>query len=270
VGGGGLLRGDLSGSDADVLALTVTGAGEAPEALAVVPEAALAVSAETWRPDVADLGPPPGADRIRFERPREGAPGEVLVLDLGGAAVPGAPVLVRLRAAAGEGRWAVLGLGAGPASGSALLSLAEELRAAGRGEQALALCAAFARRLPHSAARTEALLWAGRLADEAWPRVVPLGEPCPAAEVVSRVEAWLEAHPGSALAAEAGRWRARALEAEAWAGGKGAAAARGKALAAWRALAGASGSVAAEAKARLEALKAGRGPGGARAVPACP
>jgi serine/threonine-protein kinase len=275
VGEGATLRGELSAADADVLAVTGGGASGAPLALAVVPEADLGVAVERWRPDAVDLDPPPNADRVRFQLEATGTPGQLLVLDLGGAPRPGAPVLVRLKAAHGSGRWTVLGLGHGAAAGPAVLRLARTLEQAGRVDQAVELCAAFARAVPGSPARGEVLRAAvplaggtGRLAEEAALRVVALATPCTPAEVARRAEGFLKEHPASALVPEARRLRARALEAEAQAGGAGAAAARVRAQAAWKALLAEPGAIGAEARSRSRALAA-RGAGRDEPVPVC-
>jgi hypothetical protein len=165
VGEGRGLRGDLSAADADVMAVAPGAPGEAPEVLAVVPDERLAVEVEVWRPDAVDLDPPANADRVRFEQRAEGAPGEVLLVSLGGVPAAGAPTLVRLKAPRGEGRWVAVGLGAGAASATGVVSLAGELARAGRAEAALELCAAYVRTVPAATARTEVLLAAGRIAE---------------------------------------------------------------------------------------------------------
>lgn len=319
LGEGRALRGDLSAADAEVLAVRPEGQGEAPELLAVVPDAGLAVAVEAWRPDATDLDPPQNADRVRFEQRAEGAPGEVLLVPLGGVPTAEAPALVRLKAPRGQGHWVAVGLGQGSASGAAVVALAAELARAGRPEAGLELCAAYARALPDAPSRNEVLLAAGRLAetlpvtlpvadlprlaaasrrlgrpvlelegaalryrgafealaggtgrlaDEAALRVVTLGAPCTPAELAARAEGFLKARPASSLAGEARLWRARALEALARAGGKGEAAARQKAVAAWKAVAEERGPGEAEAKARLTALAALRG--GDAPAPICP
>jgi len=319
LGEGRPLRGDLSAADAEVLALAPEGPAEAPELLAVVPDAGLAVAVEVWRPDATDLDPPANADRVRFEPRAEGAPGEVVLASLGGVPKAGAPTLARLRATRGGGRWVALGLGAGSASGAALTALADALARAGRPEAALELCAAFVRAVPAASARTDVLLAAGRiaeglaatlppagrgrldaasrrlgrpvleaqgdglryraafealaegsgrLADEAALRVVALGAPCTPAEVAARAEAFRKARPASPLAGEARLWHARALEAAARAGGKGEAAARRRAVAAWRLVAEERGPGEAEARARLAALADPKG--GEPPAPICP
>jgi protein kinase-like protein len=320
IGEGRPLRGDLSAADAEVLAVQPEGPGEAPELLAVVPDPGLTVAVEVWRPDATDLAPPPNADRVRFERRAEGQPGEVVLVSLGGAPQAGAPTLARLKAPRGEGRWVAVGLGAGSASGAALLSVADGLAKAGRPEAALELCAAFTRALPGASARNDVLLAAGRiaealagtlaaadlgrleaasrrlgrpvlevrggtlryraafealaegsgrLAEEAALRVVVLGAPCTPAEVASRAEAFLKARPASPLVGQARLWSARALEALARAGGKGEAAARQRAVSAWKLVAEERGPGEAEARARLAAL-ASRGAEGDAAALVCP
>jgi hypothetical protein len=165
VGEGRPLRGDLSAADAEVLAVLPEGPAEAPEVLVVVPDPGLAVALELWRPDATDLDPPANADRVRFEPRASGAPGEVVLVSLGGVPRAGAPALARLRAARGEGRWVALGLGAGSASGPAVTALAQALVEAGRPEAALELCAGFARAVPTASARNDVLLAAGRIAE---------------------------------------------------------------------------------------------------------
>jgi serine/threonine-protein kinase len=165
IGEGRPLRGDLSAADAEVLAVAPEGPAEAPEVLALVPDAGLAVAVEVWRPDATDLDPPPNVDRVRFQQRVEGAPGEVVLAPLGGVPAAGAPALVRLKAASGEGHWLAVGLGAGSASGVALTALADGLARAGRPEAALELCAAYLKAVPASPARTDVLLAAGRIAE---------------------------------------------------------------------------------------------------------
>jgi serine/threonine-protein kinase len=165
IGEGRGLRGELSAMDEDLLAVRPGGADEAPTWFAVVPEAGLALAVERWAPDAADLGADAAGERVGFTAPVEGALGEVLLLPLGGVPTAQAPVLVRLKAPRGSGRWVAVGLGAGPASGAGVVALADELDRAGRGDAALELCAAFVKALPGSAGRTEVLLAAGRIAE---------------------------------------------------------------------------------------------------------
>lgn len=322
IGEGRPLRGDLSAADAEVLAVVPEGPAEAPEVLAVVPDAGLAVAVEVWRPDATDLAPPPNVDRTRFEQRAEGGAGEVVLVSLGGVPRADAPALVRLKAPRGQGGWLAVGLGAGSASGAALTALAGELATAGRPEAALELCAAFVWAVPSSSARTEVLLAAGRIAEalattlrpaelgrleravrrlgrpileprgealryraafegladgpgqlgeEAALRVVALGAPCTPADVAARAEAFLKQHGVSARAGEARLWRARALEAVAHGAGKGeAAAARVKALAAWKLVAEERGPGEPEARGRLGVLGDPRAPAGVPAAPVCP
>jgi len=76
-------------------------------------------------------------------------------------------VLVQLRADQGAGRYDLLALGPGSASGAAAIALAGALAEARRFPQALELLAGFAQQLPSSPARTEVLLAAGKLAERA-------------------------------------------------------------------------------------------------------
>ncbi len=165
--GEGRLRGDLGPGDADVLAVSPGAPGEAPAWLLVVPERELAVAVETWRPDAGDREPPASQDRVRFEPAARGAPGEVLLVELGGVPEQAAPALVRLSAPSGTGSWLALGLGPGAATGAAVLALADDEVKAGRPEVALELLAAVARGLPASSARVDLLLAGGRIAEAA-------------------------------------------------------------------------------------------------------
>jgi hypothetical protein len=74
---------------------------------------------------------------------------------------------VSIRADRGEGRYDLLALGAGSRSGAAVLALVDEVARAGRVPQALELAAAFVRAVPASAARTDVLLAAGKVAEAA-------------------------------------------------------------------------------------------------------
>jgi hypothetical protein len=90
--------------------------------------------------------------------------GEVLVVPLGGAPRPGAPVLVQLRGAAGQGGYAVAALG--EASGEAVLARMRALAEAGRAAQALELAAAYAASVS-APSRPEVLLAAEGIAERA-------------------------------------------------------------------------------------------------------
>ncbi len=96
---------------------------------------------------------------------------------------------------------------------------------------------------------------AGRRAEEAALRVLPIGAPCTPAAVAARAAAFLERFPASERAADARLWEARALEDAFWRSGGRDRKALARAIDAWR-LAGTGESGAGEAARRLEALGA--------------
>ncbi len=165
LGEGKVIHGTTSTEDPDTYSIAPRGAADAPELLALVPEARLALTAQLWVPDAVDLAPPRPRDRVRFEKAGEGAPGQVLFVKLRPAARPEAALLALVRAASGEGRYAAVALGSGAASGAALVKLLEELPRDGRGPQALELAAGWLHHLPDSAARADILVAAGKLAE---------------------------------------------------------------------------------------------------------
>jgi serine/threonine-protein kinase len=160
LGEGSPIHGDTGPGDPDVFAVEPVAAGDAPELVVAVPEASLALTAQAWRPDAEDLAPRL-QDRVRFGDPVTGAPGQPLVLRLGGPTPAGRPDLVVLRGAAGQGRYDIVALGRGAASGAALGALVRALVAAGRGTAAQELAAAYAAALPGAAGAEEALRLAG-------------------------------------------------------------------------------------------------------------
>jgi serine/threonine-protein kinase len=165
LGEGKAIHGTTSAEDPDTYSVAPRGAADAPEMLALVPEARLALAVQLWVPDEVDLAPPKPKDRVRFEKAGDGAPGQVLFVKLPPAPRPEAALLAQVRALAGEGRYAAVALGPGSASGAALVRLLEELPRDGRGPQALELAAGFLRHLRGSAARTDVLVAAGKLAE---------------------------------------------------------------------------------------------------------
>jgi serine/threonine-protein kinase len=182
LGEGEGLRATTSAEDADTLAVVTRGSADVPEAVVLVPEPRLALHAESWAPDAEDLGPERPSDRTRFQRGAEGGPGEILFLRLPAPPRTGAPVLLRVRAARGEGAYQVIALGEGSASGPAALKVLDALARDGRGARGLALAAEIARQLPGSSAKAEVLLAAGKLAE----RLAASG-PAPDAPTVQRV-----------------------------------------------------------------------------------
>jgi serine/threonine-protein kinase len=168
---GAVVHGETAPDDPDVYAVEARD-GEAPALLAAVPAAGLALSARTWAPDAEDLGAARPQDRVRFERAADAAPGAVLFVRVppaGGRA----PALVELRAAEGEGRYDLVALGAGRASGEAALGLLRALAAADRPAPALEVAAGYATRAPRAAGRDDVLLAAGRVAEAVAARLGP-------------------------------------------------------------------------------------------------
>ncbi|WP_242395580.1 protein kinase domain-containing protein [Anaeromyxobacter oryzisoli] len=309
LGEGSAAVGETSTDDPDTWAIRAGGPAEAPQAVVAVPDPGVALAARLWIPDATDLAPPRNADRVRWEDAATGGPGELLFLALPSVPREGAPALLQLRAAEGEGRYLLLALGPGSGSGAAVQARIRALADAGRLPSALELAAGFARHVPRSPARREVLVLAGGLAEEAAPRLSPdevvrfdraaralgaaifdvedgavryragfearvegkdrlaevaalraarLAAPCTPEELAARIEAFLERFPEAEHAAEARRWRARALEeALARAGGKDPALAQ-RAIAAWERLA--TGAAADEARAALARLRAKGGP----------
>lgn len=171
LGAGSVIHGETAKDDPDVYAVAQRGSGEGPEMVAIVPADPLAVVAQTWYPDEEDLGPAKQADRVRFEKAGGAGAGQVLFLPLGATARANAPVLVQLRADHGAGRYDIVALGRGSTSGAATIALAEAIAKDRRYPQALELVAGFLKHLPASSARADALVAAGRIAEEAADRL---------------------------------------------------------------------------------------------------
>jgi serine/threonine protein kinase len=167
LGEGVKIRAETSKDDPDLFAVAPRGAADLPELVAVVPGDKLALVAQLWTPDEEDLGAPKAADRVRFEKGAGAGAGQVLFVPVGPVTRPSAPVLLQLRAVQGAGGYDVLGLGPGSASGAAVVALAEQLAGERRFPQALELLAGFVELLPKSSARADALLAAGKIAEQA-------------------------------------------------------------------------------------------------------
>jgi serine/threonine-protein kinase len=174
LGEGGRIEGQTSPDDADTFSVAPRAAGERPELVAIAPAPDLALTAQLWLPDAADLDPSARGDRERFAEAGQGDPGELVVLRLDPPPDAGAPAIVRLRALSGEGRYQILALGPGNGSGELVLARMEALAAAGQGAQALELAAAYARGVPQAAPRTRVLAGAGRLAGRLAPSLTAL------------------------------------------------------------------------------------------------
>ncbi len=165
LGEGRVIRGTTSAEDRDTYSVAPRRPADGPELVVIIPEAKLGLVAQLWAPDAVDLAAPKPKDRMRFEKAGESPPGEVLFLRLPAAPRPEAPVLLQLRGDKSEGRYDVMALGQSSSSGPAVLSLLDALEKDGRGSEALELAAGFAQLLPGSAARSDVLLAAGKLAE---------------------------------------------------------------------------------------------------------
>ena len=172
-GEGTVIHGETAPDDPDVYGIEPRGPGEAPVLVAAVPEEGLALAARLWLPDAEDLGPAKPEDRVRLEPAGEEAAGSVLLVRFPAPPREGAPAILELRAAGGEGRYDLLALGEGAASADALLATLRSLDAAGRPAPALELAAGYASRLPRGAGRAEVLLVAGRIAERLAPGLTP-------------------------------------------------------------------------------------------------
>ncbi len=163
---GKVIHGETSPDDPDVY-------GVEPRAgtlVVAIPEARLGLVARRWTPDPEDLGAARPQDRVRFEDAGEASPGQVLLVDVAAAR---APVLVELRGAETDGRYDVVVLGEGKASGDTTLALVGALADGGRPAPALELAAAYATRLPNGALRDDVLRAAGRVAIVTAPALGP-------------------------------------------------------------------------------------------------
>jgi serine/threonine-protein kinase len=172
---GAAIQGEGGPEDPDLYALEVPEAADPPALVLAIPEPTLALAARLWVPDDQDLAPAAARDRVRLEDAGEAAPGQVLAVRLAAPPRAGAPVLLQLRAAAGEGRYDVVALGRAEASGADALARVRALAEAGRPAQALEVAAAFAAELPGAAARDELLLLAGAVAERAASALAPEG-----------------------------------------------------------------------------------------------
>jgi tRNA A-37 threonylcarbamoyl transferase component Bud32 len=173
LGEGAAKHGETAPDDPDVYGIEPRGPAEAPVLAAAVPAPGLALVARLWVPDAEDLGPPREADRVRLAPAGEAPAGEVLLVSLPSAPREGAPAILELRAASGEGRYDLLALGEGAGSGQAVLGAVRALAAAGRPGAALELAAGWAARLPRAAGRADVLAAAGRIAGDLAPALSP-------------------------------------------------------------------------------------------------
>jgi hypothetical protein len=171
---GAPIHADTGPEDLDLYAIEAPPAGDPPSLVLAIPEPGLALAARLWVAEAEDLAP--GArERVRLEDAGEAAPGHVLAARLPAPPRPGEPILLQLRAVAGEGAYAVVALGRGAASGAEALSRVRALADAGRPAPALEVAAAYAAEPPGAASRDELLLLAGTVAARAAAGLAPEG-----------------------------------------------------------------------------------------------
>jgi predicted RNA-binding Zn-ribbon protein involved in translation (DUF1610 family) len=175
LGEGAPVHGEVSADDADLYAVAPRAAGDAPELVAAVPGPGLALAARLWIPDAEDLASARTSARVRLVEAGEAAPGQALVVKLGGVPPAAAPALLQLRATRGEGSYDVVALGRGAPSGVAVLALVKALADAGRAPPALEIAAAFVQDLPDAAQREAVLRLAGEVAERAAASIAPDG-----------------------------------------------------------------------------------------------
>lgn len=148
LGEGAPVRGATAFDDPDLYAVAPRADGEAPEVVVAVPAAQLALEARLWIPDAEDLVRAGAGDRVRFDDGGSAPVGEALVVAIRPRPRADAPALLELRASEGEGAYVVVALGPAPSSQLAVVRLAQELAAAGRGAAAAALAKVYALAFP--------------------------------------------------------------------------------------------------------------------------
>jgi len=164
IGEAGAVTAATGGDEAGTFAVEPRKPGDAPEAILLVPSSGLALGVSAWAPRAEDLDGG-AAPRDRFETLAAGEQGQPILARLPGLPSAGAPVLVRVKAAHGQGPYRVLAIGPGAASGRAVLSVLRALEAEGRFDDALLVAAAFVHVDPASPSRAEVLRLAGRLVE---------------------------------------------------------------------------------------------------------
>jgi serine/threonine-protein kinase len=167
LGEGEVVHGNTSREDADTYAVLPQGPAGFPEVVVALPGPRLALTAQLWAPDAEDLVADGRKDRVRWGEATAAGEGALLILRPPSLSRPDAPLLLTLRAERGEGRYDLVSLGAGAKSGATVLALVDELARSGRAPLATELAAAFVRAVPGSAARTDVLLAAGKVAEQA-------------------------------------------------------------------------------------------------------
>ena len=165
LGDADVLRARAGGGDVDTFAVEPHDRGPVPDAVLILPHRGLALEASAWSARESDPVPP--ATAADFAPLARGDPGQPLLARLPGVPTTSAPVLLRVKAASGEGAYRVVALGPGADSGNAVLALLRELEAEARVDDALLVAAAFAHLEPASPARGEVLRLAARLVERA-------------------------------------------------------------------------------------------------------
>jgi serine/threonine-protein kinase len=161
------LRAESAPDDPDTLAIAPT--AERADAVALVPHRGVALEARLWAPEDVAAAESGGG----FEEPLAAGPGAVLFARLPPARASGAPALVAVRATDAEGGYVALALAGDAASGALVLARARALADEGRTAAALELAAGYAELVPEGAARVEALVLAGKIAEAAAARLSP-------------------------------------------------------------------------------------------------
>jgi serine/threonine-protein kinase len=157
LGEGAPIRAETALDDPDLYAVAPRADGEAPELVVAVPAPDLALEARLWIPDAEDLVRAGAGDRVRFDDGGSAPLGEALVVPIKPRPRADAPALVELRASEGEGKYVVVALGPNAPSQLAVVALARELIAAGRGAEAAALAKVYALAFPGAAGLADVL-----------------------------------------------------------------------------------------------------------------
>ncbi len=160
VGDADLVRARTGGDDVDLFAIEAHDRGRIPDAVLLVPDRGLALEASTRS---RNRGAP---DQGTFSPLARGDRGQPLIARLPASPARDSPVLLRVRAAEGQGGYRVVALGPGAASGQVVLAQLRALAAEGRVDDALLVAGSFAHLEPGSPARAEVLRLAGRLVQE--------------------------------------------------------------------------------------------------------
>ena len=161
LGDADVVRARVGGGDVDTFAVEPHDRGAVPDAVLLVPQRGLALEVAAWAAQGRDPTAP--ASAADFAPLALGDPGQPVLARLPGIPSSSTPVLLRVKAASGEGSYRVVALGPGADSGNAVLGQLRGLQADERVDDALLLAAGFAHLEPSSPARAEVLRLAARL-----------------------------------------------------------------------------------------------------------